>query len=81
MNIIKTTFEFNFDLYQTFKQHGYTKTWKQRKAVNFKSFSLITCTLLIRNQLVNNLNLNEKVVFIIYIIANADKKALRKFIG
>ena len=42
-NIIKYTvvgdyiniiFEFNFDLYKTFKQHAYTKTWKQREAVN-----------------------------------------------
>ena len=30
----KETFDFNFDLYQAFKQHGYTKTWKQREAVN-----------------------------------------------
>ena len=42
INIMKTTFEFNFDLYQAFKQHGYTKIWKQREAVNSKSFSLIT---------------------------------------
>jgi len=26
INILKTTFDFNFDLYQAFKQHGYTKT-------------------------------------------------------
>ena len=32
INIIKTTLEFNFDLYQDFKQH---KTeWKQRESVN-----------------------------------------------
>ena len=36
INIMKTTFERNFDLYQAFKQHGYTKRWKQREAVNFK---------------------------------------------
>jgi len=34
INIMKITFDFNFDLYQAFKQHGYTKTWKQREAVN-----------------------------------------------
>ena len=34
INIIKTTFDFNFDLYPAFKQHGYTKTYKQREAVN-----------------------------------------------
>ena len=39
INIMKTTFDFNFDLYQAFKQHGCTKTWKQREAVNPKSFS------------------------------------------
>ena len=33
-NIMKTTFDLNFELYQAFKQHEYTKTWKQRKAVN-----------------------------------------------
>ena len=36
INIMKTTFELNFDFYQAFKQHGYTKRWKQREAVNFK---------------------------------------------
>ena len=54
MNILKTTFDFNFDLYQAFKQHGYTKTWKQREAVNYKSFSLITFELVIQKKLVNN---------------------------
>ena len=43
INTMKTTFELNFDLYQAFKQHGYTKIWKQREAVNSKSFFLITC--------------------------------------
>jgi len=33
VNIIKTTFDFNFDLYQAFKEHGYTKTWKKSEAV------------------------------------------------
>ena len=31
INIIKPTFDFNFDLYQAFKQNGFTKTWKQRE--------------------------------------------------
>ena len=34
INTMKTTFDFNFDFYQAFKQHNYTKTWKQREAVN-----------------------------------------------
>ena len=51
INIIKTTFELNFDFYQAFKQHEYTKIWKERKAVNLKSFTLITCKLVIRKKL------------------------------
>ena len=54
INIMKTTFEFNFDSYQAFKQHVNTKVWKQRKAVNLRSFTLITCKLVIRKKLVNN---------------------------
>ena len=38
----KDDFRFKFYLHQAFKLHGHTKTWKQRKAVNLKSFSLIT---------------------------------------
>ena len=34
INIMKTTFDFNFDLYKALKQHGYTKTSNQREAVN-----------------------------------------------
>ena len=45
INIMKTTFELNFDFYQALKQHENTKTWKQREAVNLKSFTLITCKL------------------------------------
>ena len=33
INIMKTTIELNFGFYQAFKQHGNTKTWKQREAV------------------------------------------------
>ena len=51
---MKTTFDLNFDLNQAIKQNGYTKTWKQKEAVNKKSFSLITCKLVIRKKLVNN---------------------------
>ena len=54
INIMKTTFECNFDLYQAFKQHGYTKIWKQKEAVNSISFSFITCKLVIQKKLVNN---------------------------
>ena len=42
INRMKTAFDF------IFKQHGYTKAWKYREAVNQKSFSLIACKLLIR---------------------------------
>jgi len=35
---MKTTF--NFDLYQAFKQHGYSKIWKQRDSVNSEKASL-----------------------------------------
>ena len=50
-NTMKTTFYCNFDLYQAFKQHGYTKTWKQREAVNWKSSSLIICKLVFKKSL------------------------------
>ena len=33
INIMKTTLDFNFNLYKAFKQHGYTKTWKQKEAI------------------------------------------------
>ena len=36
INIMKTTFELNFDFYQAFKQHGYTKIWKQLRSCQFK---------------------------------------------
>ena len=54
INIMKTTFKLYFDLYQAFKQHGYTKIWKQREDCTSKSFSLTTCKLVIRKKLVNN---------------------------
>ena len=57
---MKTTFDFNFDLYQAFKQHRYTKNWKQREDINLKRFFLITCKLVNRKKLVNNKNLNNK---------------------
>ena len=43
INIMKTTFELNFNFYQAFKQQGYTKIWKQREAVTLKSFTSNTC--------------------------------------
>ena len=54
INIMKTTFELNFNFYQVFKQHGYTKIWKQREDVNLKSFTLNTCKLVIRKKPINN---------------------------
>ena len=55
INIMKTTLEMNFYLYQAFQQHGYTKIKKkQRKAANLKRLSFITCKLVIRKKLVNN---------------------------
>ena len=65
INIMKTTFEFNFNLYQAFKQHRYTKIWKKKEAVNLISFFFITCKLVIQKKLVNNQNLNKNVVFIV----------------
>ena len=32
-NTTKKTFGLNFDLYQAFKQHGYTNKWKRRESV------------------------------------------------
>ena len=34
INIMRTTLDFNLDLYLALKQHGYSKTLKQREAVN-----------------------------------------------
>ena len=35
INIMKTTFDLNFDFYQAFKHHSLdTQKWKQREAVN-----------------------------------------------
>ena len=62
---MKTTFGYNFDLFQAFKQHGYTKTWKQREAVNLKSFTLITCN---TKKACLQLKLKKKVVFFILIL-------------
>ena len=53
INIIKTTFDFNFDLYQAFEQHGYTKKVETKRSCQ-KSFFLITCKLVIRKKLATN---------------------------
>ena len=42
---MKTTFNFNFHFYQTFKQFTQKKTWEQREAVNLKSFYLVASML------------------------------------
>ena len=34
INIMKTTFDLNFAIYQAFKHHEYTKTMKTREAVD-----------------------------------------------
>jgi len=34
INMKNSSFGFNFDLNRALKQHGYTKTWKQREAFN-----------------------------------------------
>ena len=52
MRIVKTTFDYNFDLYQAFKHHGYTKRGNKEKLSVFE--------LLIRKMLFNNQNLNLK---------------------
>jgi len=39
---MKTTFDFVFDLYQAFKQLGYTKAWEQREAFNKKVLFIIS---------------------------------------
>ena len=67
INTMKTTFEFNF----SFKLNS-MDTHKHKIQENLSiQFSLITytCKLLIRKKLVNNQNLNKKVVFIVVIIA------------
>ena len=38
-----------------------------QKKLSIKSFSMITCKLVIRKKLVYNRNLNKKVVFIVFI--------------
>ena len=68
INIMKTTFECNFDLNQAFEQHGYTKIWKQKEAVNLKSFSFITCKLVILKIFLIPKTKIKKVVFVILIL-------------
>ena len=36
INMVKITFDFNFDLYQAFKQHGYTKHENNEKVFYLK---------------------------------------------
>ena len=38
INTMKTTFDLNFDLYQAFKQHGYTKNGNKEKLSIKKAF-------------------------------------------
>ena len=47
INIIKTTFDFNFDVYEAFKQHRCTKNGNKEK-LSMKKASLITCEFVIK---------------------------------
>ena len=68
INTMKTTFDFNFVLYQAFKQHGYTNRMKKERNCQLQGFSLIKRKLVIRKNL-DNKNLNKKVVFNILILS------------
>ena len=68
INIMKTIFDFNFDLYRAVKQHGYTQ--KSRKSVYCKSFYVITCKLAIQKKLVNNQNFKDCPHYYIDIISS-----------
>ena len=63
-NYINTILTYIKQLLNRMETH---KVKKSREAVNKKSFFLITCKLVIRKKLVNNPNLNKKVVFIVFI--------------
>ena len=52
-NIIKTTFDFNFDLYQAFYQALIHKNMDRKRHCQLKSFYLFTCKLVIRKKLDN----------------------------
>ena len=52
INIIKTTFELNFDFYQSLNSMDKQK-YEKKEAVNLKSFTLITCKLVMRKKLNN----------------------------
>ena len=56
INTMKTTFDFKFDLYQTFKQHECTKNGNKEK---LSKKTQITRRYVIREKLVNNKN-NKK---------------------
>ena len=60
---MKTTFDFKFDFYQALKHHGYTKPWEQRETVYLKSFSLITCKIVILKKLVNSLHYIDIIAY------------------
>ena len=40
INIMKTTFELNFDFYQAFKQYGYTQKYGNKEKLSIKKASL-----------------------------------------
>ena len=51
INIINTTLDFNFDLYKAFNSIDKQKHRNKERLSNIKSFSLITCKLVIRSLL------------------------------
>ena len=62
---MKTTFDFNFDFSQILNSMNPRKMETKRSCQLKKSFSLITCELIIRKNKTNNKNWNKKVVFIL----------------
>ena len=60
INTMKTTFDFDFDFNQAVKL-------KEKLLIEKVSPLITTCKLVFRRKLVNNQNLNKKVVFIILI--------------
>ena len=67
IKIMKTTFDFNFDLYPALNSIDTQKHGSKEKLSIKKIFSLTACKLVIQEKLVNNYNLNKKVVLIILI--------------
>ena len=54
INTMKTTFDFNFDLYQGILNSMNAQKHRNKKKLSINSFPLITCTHVIRKKHVNN---------------------------